>query len=82
MSSLEQYNCSCGAVGDRNDLIGHVLEKFEMPEDTTDHVLIGVEETATITEARARWQRNNEIQQQMEDTFSASIAEIRRALFG
>lgn len=80
MSELEQFSCSCGAVGDRQDLIGHALEKFEMPEDTTDHVLSGIEETSEIAEARARWQRVIEVQRQLEEAVGATIAEIRRAL--
>lgn len=80
MNTLEQYHCTCGAVGDRNDLIGHAIEKFELAEDTTDHVLIGLEEPASVTEARARWQRLVEVQAQLEQVVGASIEEIRRAL--
>lgn len=78
----DQVRCSCGAVGDLNDLIGHALEKFQLAEDSTDHTLIGVEEPAVVTAAREQWQRIVEVQQQLEQTVGASLSEIRRALLG
>lgn len=82
MNETGQYNCSCGAVGDLNSLIDHAREKFEMPEDTTDHVIAGVDEPAVITEARVEWQRTIEVRQQLEQVVGATVAEIRRALAG
>lgn len=76
------YHCSCGAAGDLGELTEHILSKFEAVEDTQDHTLVDVEqESNTILEARAAWQRRAEIQLKLSELLGAPIGEIRDALF-
>lgn len=82
MVQPNQFTCSCGALGDLSELVGHAVEKFSMPENTVDHVIAGATEPTPVTEARQQWQRIVEVRQQLEQTIGATVEEIRRALAG
>ena len=81
--AYEQYQCTCGAMSDLNDITDHVVAKLSDPDDVIDHAIVGeLPESDVITAARARKARRAWVRDQVQTVLGMSTAELAEALRG